>query len=92
MTTSNYWNRLSRQRISRRRVLAVTGAGAAGLAIAAACGDGDDGTAVEPTRANTGVPKYGGIFKNATSAVIETLDPHLSIAAGDAYFPRIYNL
>ena len=94
MATSHYWNRISRQRISRRRVLAATGAGAAGLAIAAACGDGGDGdeTTVEPTSAPVGVPKYGGIFKNATSAVIDTLDPHLSIAAGTAYFPRIYNL
>jgi len=93
MAASGYWNRLSRQRISRRRVLAATGAGAAGLAFAAACGDSGDTATAEPTLAGaTGVPKYGGIFKNATSAVIDTLDPHLSIAAATAYFPRIYNL
>ena len=91
MTPSSYWNRLQRQRISRRRMLAVTGTGAAGLAIAAACGGGTD-TEAQPTTASAGIPKYGGRFKNATSAVIDTLDPHLSIAAGTAYFPRIYNV
>ena len=91
MTPAGYWNRFQHQRISRRRMLATTGAGAAGLAIAAACG-GDTDTEAQPTTAAPGVPKYGGRFKNGTSAVIDTLDPHLSIAAGTAYFPRIYNL
>ena len=92
MTSSNYWQRLQRQRISRRRMLAATGAGAAGLAIAAACGSGSDTETPATTASSPGVPKYGGRFKNATSAVIDTLDPHLSIASGTAYFPRIYNL
>ncbi|MCH7699815.1 MAG: ABC transporter substrate-binding protein, partial [Chloroflexi bacterium] len=92
MTQSRYWNRLQHQRISRRRLLAATGVGAAGLAIAAACGSGSDTETPATTASSPGVPKYGGRFKNATSAVIDTLDPHLSIAAGTAFFPRIYNL
>ena len=92
MTPSGYWNRFQHQRISRRRMLATTGAGAAGLAIAAACGGDGSDSQPSATAAPAGVPKYGGRFKNATSAVIDTLDPHLSIAAGTAYFPRIYNL
>ena len=92
MATSSYWNRLSRQRISRRRILAVTGAGAAGLAIAAACGDSGGSTAADPTREAAGEPRRGGRFQIGTSASIDTLDPHLSIAAGTALFPRIYNL
>ena len=98
MTSSSYWNRLSRQRISRRRILAATGAGAAGLAIAAACGDDDSNgngggsTAIEPTAAALGEPIRGGRFQIGTSAAIDTLDPHTSIGAGTAFFPRIYNL
>ena len=92
MATSSYWNRLSRQRISRRRVLAATGGGAAGLAIAAACGESGGSTATGPTRAAAGEPIRGGRFQIGTSASIDTLDPHLSIAAGTALFPRIYNL
>ncbi len=92
MNSSGYWQRISRRRISRRQALAATGAGAAGLAIAAACGSDDAGTEAQPTAVSAGVPKYGGRFKTAASAVIDTLDPHLSIAAGTAYFPRIYNL
>jgi peptide/nickel transport system substrate-binding protein len=73
-------------------MLAATGAGAAGLAIAAACGSDDSDPSPSPTSGSSAEPRYGGRFQNATSAVIDTLDPHLSIAAGSAYFPRIYNL
>lgn len=92
MTPSPYWRDLQRQRVSRRRLLAASGAGAAGLALAAACGS--DGSDAEPeaTSPPSGKPQYGGRFLAATSAVIDTIDPHLSIAAGTAYFPRIYNL
>ncbi len=78
MQERNYWNRLQRQRISRRRLLgsaAVVGAGAAGIALIG-CGD-DDGpvstatdtpTGAEPT--STPVPSgltpvgtRGGIYR-----------------------------
>ncbi|TAK55524.1 MAG: hypothetical protein EPO22_14430, partial [Dehalococcoidia bacterium] len=38
MAGQSYWEHLERKRISRRRVLAGAGAGAAGLVVAAACG------------------------------------------------------
>ncbi|MEX0786645.1 MAG: ABC transporter substrate-binding protein, partial [Dehalococcoidia bacterium] len=95
MATPTYWSRFQRQRISRRRMLAVTGAGAAGIAIVAACGDDDggggDGTP-EPTQGVVGDPKYGNRFQVGTAVNIDTLDPHVSIAAGPAFFPRIYNV
>src|SRR5262245_26212210 len=39
---SNYWNNLSAGRLSRRRALTLTGAGALGAAFLAACGGSDD--------------------------------------------------
>ena len=74
-------------------MLAATGAGAAGLALAAACGDsggdaGPDGTG-EP---DVGVPRYGGRYQQGSNVNIDTLDPHVSIAGGVAFFPRMYNL
>ncbi|MEX0785160.1 MAG: ABC transporter substrate-binding protein [Dehalococcoidia bacterium] len=95
MATKSYWQRFQRQRISRRRMLAVTGAGAAGLAVVAACGDDDggggDGTP-EPTQGVVGEPKYGNRYQIGTAVNVDTLDPHISIAGGPAYFPRIYNV
>jgi ABC-type transport system substrate-binding protein len=41
---SNYWARTLTQRMSRRRALAATGAGALGAAFLAACGGEDDGS------------------------------------------------
>ncbi len=94
MTTTNYWDKIRRQRISRRRMLAVTGAGAAGLAIAAACGDsGDDDTGpTDNGQVSAGTPVYGGRHQIGTAVNIDTLDPHVSIAGGVGYFPRIYNV
>ncbi len=94
MNTTNYWDKIRRQRISRRRMLVVTGAGAAGLAIAAACGDGG-GDDVEPTddgQVSAGTPKAGGRLQIGSAVNIDTLDPHTSIAGGVAFFPRIYNV
>ena len=93
MTTSTYWEKLERQRITRRRMLAATGAGAAGLALAAACGDsGGDGDPDATDEPDAEAPRYGGRYQLGFAATIDTLDPHLSIAAGVAFFPRIYNL
>ena len=93
-TTSYYWDKIRRQRISRRRMLAVTGAGAAGLAIAAACGESgdDDGEPDDDGQVSAGTPVYGGRMQIGTAVNIDTLDPHVSIAGGVGYFPRIYNV
>jgi peptide/nickel transport system substrate-binding protein len=47
---SNYWSRLVRGRISRRRALIGTGAGALGAAFLAACGSDDSPTPTTPTQ------------------------------------------
>ncbi len=93
MTTSTYWQQLQRQRLTRRRMLAVTGAGAAGLLIAAACGDSSSDAEPNATEApNAGVPRHGGRYQQGIQSNLDTLDPHVSIAGGVAFFPRIYNL
>ena len=95
MATKSYWDRIRRQRFSRRKMLAVTGVSAAGLAIAAACGDSDDGPGDGPAATDgpsLGTPRYGGRYQIGTAVPIDTLDPHISIAGGPAYFPRIYNV
>ncbi len=74
------------------------GVGAAGLAVAAACGD-DGGNGTSPTA--TGVasatatpmpPVRGGRYKSVTSVGFDTLDPHISIAGATVWFPRLYNV
>lgn len=99
MATNGYWHRVQRQRISRRRLLASTGAGAAGIAIIAACGDDNGGGGATPGTTGTpgaeGTPKAGGRYKQATSIISDStfgLDPHLAVAAGLDYFARMYNV
>ena len=100
MLEKNYWAKMQRERISRRRLLGAAGVGAAGLAIAAACGDdggsGGNGTPsaqTDPTAVLT--PQPGGRYKQTTAVISDALfglDPHLSIAAGLNYFARMYNV
>jgi peptide/nickel transport system substrate-binding protein len=98
MDKTSYWDRFRRQRITRRRMLAATGVGAAGLVIAAACDDDDNGGGGQTTPGATvpsGTPQPGGRYKESTSVIADStfgLDPHLSVAAGLAYFARTYNV
>jgi ABC-type transport system substrate-binding protein len=98
MDKTSYWDRFRRQRITRRRMLAATGVGAAGLVIAAACDDdesGGGGETPEGTSAPSGTPQPGGRYQESTSVISDAtfgLDPHLSVAAGLAYFARTYNI
>lgn len=94
MATS-YWQRFERERISRRRLLGTAGAGAAGLAVVAACGNDKGPSGKGKTALPSGTPRPGGRFKEATpvlSDAIFGLDPHLAIAAGLVYFARMYNM
>ncbi|MEE8385212.1 MAG: ABC transporter substrate-binding protein, partial [Dehalococcoidia bacterium] len=97
MTRKSHWERIQRQRISRRRLLGATGAGAAGLAVAVACGGGDEEP--EPTSAagqtptqEVGQAKRGGTYKSATTADWGTLDPLVAVGVATGLFPRIYNV
>ena len=101
MLTKNYWTRLQRERISRRRLLGAAGVGAAGLAVAAACGDDGGGGGGNGTPGVTEgpepvlTPQPGGRYKQTTPVISDALfglDPHLSIAAGLVYFARMYNV
>ena len=92
MATKSYWQQFQQNRFSRRRVLAVTGASAAGLAIAAACGDDKKGGTPGPGgTTSAGTPKAGGRYLEATDVNIDTLDPHLSVAGGPGWLIRVYN-
>src|SRR3972149_4938280 len=102
MATGSYWERFQRQRITRRRLLAVSGAGAARLGGAAApaggggpaaCGEeaGGPGPGEPPGQTPAGTPVRGGRFKASETADFDTLDPVLGITSTVTYFPRMYN-
>ena len=93
MATKSYWDRIRRQRFTRRKMLAVTGASAAGLAIAAACGDSDGDGGPAPTGdTSSGTPRAGGRYVYAIAADWGTIDPVTSVGLGPGIFPRIYNV
>ncbi len=92
MDTQNYWQRLQKSRISRRRLLQATGIAAAGAAGAslAGCGGGGGGgggavsadTALTPL-ADEGAPQYGGHITTGTKTVFGGLDPQLCVDCYD---------
>jgi ABC-type transport system substrate-binding protein len=92
MSKRSYWDRLQRERLSRRRMLGVMGAGAAGLAVAAACGGGDDEDGEEtPGAQDNATPQPGGTLLTGTTVTPTFgLDPHTDVALGLVIFPRMY--
>ena len=87
--SNSYWSNVSRQRLSRRRVLGASSAGVAGAALLAACGGGDDdgggggnksGLVSQPVDTTKSAVK-GGILGYFTNADPESFDPFLSGAA-----------
>ncbi|HEX5480611.1 MAG TPA: hypothetical protein VFY79_12910, partial [Dehalococcoidia bacterium] len=109
----SYWDKVTAQRVSRRRVLQSAGvAGAAAGAVwIVGCGGGSSSNnnstpgSGGPSGSSTetapqeglhfqnpnGTPKAGGTYNIATSVDFDTFDPHISIAGGVAYFPKLYN-
>jgi len=89
MSTSNYWERFQRERLSRRRLLGAMGASAAGLAVAAACGGGEEGPSEGVEDQET--PRPGGRLVTGTTVTPTFgLDPHTDVALGLVIFPRMY--
>lgn len=94
MERPNYWQRLSRQRLSRRRALTAGAAGlGAGALVLAGCGGGDeeeapgegtpaaDGapdTSMTPV-ADEGTPQRGGHLVTGTGDAFPGLDPSLCV-------------
>jgi len=93
MSTSEYWQRFSKQRLSRRRVLAAgaAGMGAAALGLAGCGGDKDEeGKTPAPSTPVSETPKTGGTYRQGSIATALSIDPHTEIAAGLGIIPFIY--
>jgi ABC-type transport system substrate-binding protein len=96
----NYWFRIERDRISRRRMLTAMGVGASGLALAAACGGGssDSSTGKTPAASATqatvaaGPPKRGGVWKASNQGAWGTIDPMVSVGNATGILPKLYNV
>ncbi len=106
MAERSYWERIAQNRISRRRVLAGTGVGAAGLLVAAACGGGSSSSktpsagstsAASPSTSDAGptrpagTPKIGGRYKGVNQGAWGTIDPIISVGNATGIMPRFYN-
>jgi len=97
---ASYWDKVTAQRVSRRRVLQSAGVAgaAAGAAWLVGCGGGGTktptagGTAGPKATATRGTPKTGGRYRIASTADFDTFDPYRGIAASVGYFPRLYNV
>jgi ABC-type transport system substrate-binding protein len=55
--SNSYWNKILDGRVSRRRAIAATGAGALGAAFLAACGGSDSGGGTTTTTDSNGTPQ-----------------------------------
>jgi ABC-type transport system substrate-binding protein len=96
--------RVSRRRLLQSAGVAGVAAGA--VAITGCGGGSSDSSKKTPGVVNTpkpsanagenvlnggGTPKAGGTYNVGTPVDFDTFDPHISIAGGVAFFPRLYN-
>jgi peptide/nickel transport system substrate-binding protein len=93
----NYWHRFSRTRLSRRRALIATGAGASAAVFIAACGGGDgngdengSGLLLQP-KDTTKDAKRGGIWLGSHNADVQTFDPHFQSVPNQALTQFTYS-
>ena len=97
----SYWDKVTRARVSRRRVL--QGAGVAGVTagavIVVGCGGGSSDKKTPSASGTTpsgstggGTPQSGGRYAVGSTADFDTFDPYIGIAASVGYFPRLYNV
>ena len=103
MAPTGYWHRFEKQRVSRRRVLAGTGIGAASLIVAAACGSAGGATKTPSANSTSGpgaavgaAPpagpgKRGGRYKGVNLGAWGTIDPIVSVGNATGIMPRFYN-
>jgi|GEM_PF-958343 len=105
MAERSYWERIAQNRISRRRLLAGTGVGAAGLIVAAACGGGSSknnntpaagtpsgaGTSAAGSAPAAGPGKSGGRYLGVNQGAWGTIDPIVSVGTATGIMPRFYN-
>ncbi len=100
----SYWERMTTQRVSRRRVLQTTGvAGAAAGAVwLVGCGGGSSSgktpaaggsptAAGGTTPADAGPPKLGGRYKGFVQGAWGTIDPVVSVGNATGIMPYFYN-
>src|SRR5581483_3740629 len=101
----SYWSNVTQGRLSRRRVLALSGAGM-GAALAAACGSSSGGgtsstntgggasasnsLVVKPSD-STAQAKRGGVLKDYAQAEPRSLDPVQPLADYNRIAPFVYN-
>jgi peptide/nickel transport system substrate-binding protein len=87
---TNYWRRVAKQRVGRRRILQGTAAlslSTAALSLIGCGGDDDDsgggtaGTATGSTGGDAGEPKPGGTVRFGLTSDLTNLEPHVFILA-----------
>ena len=95
--SNNYWSDVFKQRLSRRRALAATGATALGATLLAACGGGND--APKQVDKETLIAKYvdssksatkGGIWQAYMARSSITFDPQVGTTADLAHAAHAY--
>jgi len=103
-SASSFWDRYTRQRVTRRRLLQAAGMAsvAAGTIALVGCGPEKNAATASPTPERHtdgpdilnpgGPPRAGGRYVTANSANFGAWDPHTGIQVASAYFPRMYNL
>src|SRR5690349_19243834 len=97
----NYWTNLTRTRLSRRRALVMTGAGAAGAAFLAACGgsssdnkggggEAKSGLVTKAVDESSKAIRGGRHISVQQNGIATAIDPHV-IGAHTTVVQRIYS-